>query len=629
MKQIYILLVISLGVSTFSCSGSVERNVETEELVTDSSHVVTQALVIDEHTLSNYKDVVVSHCHLSLDVDFENEVLKGSVLHTLKNVSGAEVVIFDTKNLNIKSVLVDGTTAPFELGNYDELLGTPLQIAINKDVNTVEIFYETTEGAEALDWVNPKLTAGKENPYVFTQGQSIFTRTWVPIMDTPGLRITYSADITVPPNLLAVMSADNPTEKNDQGKYHFEMSQPVPCYLMALAVGNLEFVPVDERTGVYTEPEMIDACAFEFADMGEMVKKAEGLYGPYLWGRYDIIVLPPSFPFGGMENPRLTFATPTIIAGDRSLVSLVAHELAHSWSGNLVTNSTWNDFWLNEGFTVYFERRIMEDMYGKDYADMLAILGYQDLIRSIDEESEADQALKLKLNRRHPDVGMTDIAYEKGCFFLKMIEEASGRELFDSFLKNYFLEHKFQTINTEEFVNYLNAKLLVPNKIAVNVEEWIYESGVPSNCPVIESKNFTSVEEQLAAFGTENNLDEINPLDWSTHEWLHFIRNMPPEFSNKQLEIIDSRFQLTQSGNCEIACAWFEKSIRCNYEAVDQNLEKFLVRVGRRKFLTPLYRALKESNRLDRAFEIYEKARPNYHHVSSHTIDELLGYSKS
>ena len=140
MKQIYILLVISLGVSTFSCSGSVERNVETEELVTDSSHVVTEALVIDEHTLSNYKDVVVSHCHLSLDVDFENEVLKGSVLHTLKNVSGAEVVIFDTKNLNIKSVLVDGTTAPFELGNYDELLGTPLQIAINKDVNTVEIF---------------------------------------------------------------------------------------------------------------------------------------------------------------------------------------------------------------------------------------------------------------------------------------------------------------------------------------------------------------------------------------------------------------------------------------------------------------------------------------------------------
>ncbi len=285
MKQIYTLLVISLGILTCSCSESSETKSDTEEWVTDSANIVKEALVIDEHTLSNYKDVVVSHCHLSLDVDFENEVLKGSVVHSLKNVSGVEQVIFDTKNLNIKSVLVDGAAAIFELGDYDELLGAPLQIAITKDVNTIEIFYETTNGAEALDWVNPQLTAGKKNPYVFTQGQSIFTRTWVPIMDTPGLRITYSADITVPPNLLAVMSADNPTEKNEQGKYHFEMSQPVPCYLMALAVGNLEFVPVDERTGVYTEPEMIDACAFEFADMGEMVKKAEGLYGPYLWGR--------------------------------------------------------------------------------------------------------------------------------------------------------------------------------------------------------------------------------------------------------------------------------------------------------------------------------------------------------
>lgn len=627
MKQIYILLSIGVGFLIYSCS-SVERDQE-QEVEISTPKEVNNIPVIDEHTLSNYKEVVVSHCHLTLEVDFKNEVLKGSVNHTVKNIADAKEVIFDTKNLKITSVEVDGQVAAYRYGEDDELLGTPLHVEITKDITSVEIFYETTEGAEALDWVNPELTAGKEHPYVFTQGQSIFTRTWVPIMDTPGLRITYSADIRVPANLLAVMSADNPTAKNESGQYHFEMTHPVPCYLMALAVGNLEFVEIDDRTGVYTEPEMIDACAFEFADMGKMVTKAEELYGPYLWGRYDIIVLPPSFPFGGMENPRLTFATPTIIAGDRSLVSLVAHELAHSWSGNLVTNSTWNDFWLNEGFTVYFERRIMESMYGKDYADMLAILGYQDLLSSIDEEEKDDQALKLRLKRRHPDVGMTDIAYEKGCFFLKMIEEKTGREVFDKFLSNYFLEHKFQTINTEEFITYLKVNLLEPNNITANVEEWVYEPGIPTNCPVIVSDNFNRVEQQLNSFSLENNLDELAPLEWSTHEWLHFIRSMPPEFSANQLGIIDSRFQLTQSGNCEIACAWFEKSIRCNYMEVDQKLEEFLVRVGRRKFLTPLYRALKENNRLDRALEIYEKARPNYHHVSSHTIDELLNYSKS
>jgi len=585
---------------------------------------------VDRHTLSNYQEVEVEHSHLNLEVNFNNEKLIGSVLHTIKNVTGTAEVVFDTKNLIIHNVKVDGKDAIYRMGELDELLGTPLIVAIGDNTGTVEIIYETSDGAEALDWVSPDLTAGKEQPYLFTQGQSIFTRTWIPIMDTPGLRITYSADIKVPPNLLAVMSADNPTEKNETGEYHFEMKQPVPCYLMALAVGNLEFRAIDTRTGVYSEPEMIEKCAYEFADMGKMVTEAEELYGPYQWSRYDIIVLPPSFPFGGMENPRLTFATPTIIAGDRSLVALVAHELAHSWSGNLVTNSTWNDFWLNEGFTVYFERRIMEGMYGKDYADMLAILGYQDLQRSLNDLPADDQALKLRLKRRHPDAGMTDIAYEKGCFLLKMIEETVGRDRFDVFLKQYFDEHKFQTITTEEFIAYINQHLIDTAESEINLAEWIYESGIPANCPVVVSNNFNKVEQQLNAFYSQNDLNEIYSENWSTHEWLHFLRNLREDTTPEQLELIDNRFNLTNTGNSEIACCWFEKAIRGGYmKGVDQKLEEFLVSVGRRKFLTPLYKALKESNHKERALEIYNSARPNYHHVSRHTIDQLLDYSES
>lgn len=582
----------------------------------------------DDHTLSNYQEVPVSHVHLNLLVDFDNEILTGSVVHTINNSNGSEYAVFDTKNLEITGVKVDGNRVEYQMGTPDELLGTPLEVPITKASKEVEILYSTTKGTEALDWVNPELTAGKEHPYVFTQGQSIFTRTWVPIMDTPGLRVTYSADIKVPSDLLAVMSADNPTTKNETGEYHFKMTNPVPCYLMALAVGNLDFVAIDHRTGVYTEPEMIEACAYEFADMGEMVTKAEALYGPYLWGRYDVIVLPPSFPFGGMENPRLTFATPTIIAGDRSLVSLVAHELAHSWSGNLVTNATWDDFWLNEGFTVYFERRIMEEVYGKDFADMLAILGYQDLQNSMQLEPK-DQLLKLKLSGRHPDEGMTDIAYEKGCFFLKMLEEAAGREKFDAFLKEYFEEHKFQTITTEDFVTYLDANLLAPNDLEVNVKEWIYEPGVPANCPVVVSEAFNEVERQLNAFYQHNDVNEIKGDEWSYKEWYHLLSHLRPETTVEQMEALDAKFNFTESGNSEIAFKWFEQSIKIGYHGIDQKLEEFLVRVGRRKFLTPLYTALRDNNQLDRALEIYKKARPNYHHVSSNTIDRELGYKKS
>ena len=585
-------------------------------------------LIMDTHTLSNYKDLPIVNTYLELSVNFQERKLKGSVTHEFEANRKINLLKLDTKYLKIDSIKDgDGNTLEYSLGEFDELLGSPLSVNLNPKSNSVVIFYETTKKSEALDWLVPNQTAGKMYPFMYTQGQSIFTRSWIPIQDTPGIRITYSAKIKTPKNMMAVMSAANPQEMDSNNVYSFEMNQSIPPYLIALAVGNLEFKAIDSRTGVYAEPSMIVKCANELIDMGKMVDSAENLYGAYDWDRYDVIVLPPSFPFGGMENPRLTFATPTIIAGDRSLVSLIAHELAHSWSGNLVTNATWNDFWLNEGFTVYFERRIMESLYGRDYSEMLALLGFQDLESQITKSKPNMQLLRLNMIGKHPDDAMTDIAYEKGYFFLRMLEENMGREKMDSFLKNYFQDHKFQAIVTEEFLSYLKDNLIDTNSYqALNIDQWIFKAGIPENCPKVNSLRFKNAESSVATF-LESGAEELKESSdlWSTHEWLHFLKHLPDTLDLVQLLDLDNTFNLSNSGNSEILAVWFLQSIKNDYRPAFENLEKFLVKIGRRKFLQPLYLELsKNEDHKIWAKNVYQKARVNYHYVSFNTIDKIL-----
>ena len=614
----YFLTLVFFGAFTLSNCSIEEENINKK----GSNH-----LIMDSHTLSNYKDLPIIHAHLDLEVDFVNKLLRGSVTHNLSEDRNTDLLVLDSKHLEVDSVKDErGNRLNFEIGNFDELLGSKFSIQLNTESKSVTIFYKTTNKSEALDWLMPNQTAGKNFPFMYTQGQSIFTRSWIPIQDTPGLRITYSANIKTPENMLAVMSAANPQEQHSENSYNFEMKQPIPPYLIALAVGNLQFKAVDYRTGVYAEPTMLDECVDEFSDMGKMVDVAENLYGKYDWDRYDVIVLPPSFPFGGMENPRLTFATPTIIAGDRSLVSLIAHELAHSWSGNLVTNATWNDFWLNEGFTVYFERRIMEALYGKDYSEMLALLGYQDLVEEINGLEPDMQLLRLNMLGKHPDDAMTDIAYEKGYFFLRMIENHVGREKMDSFLLKYFNDHKFKTIITEEFIIYLKKYLLNENKEKLNINEWIFEPGIPANCPKVNSvrfENAVSLVDDFMIFGASSLKEKT--ANWSTHEWLHFIKHLPKEITLIQLSDLDKVFNFSNSGNSEILALWFLQSIKSDYQPAFDNLEKFLIKIGRRKFLQPLYLELSKSEKHKAwAKEVYKKARGNYHYVSFNTIDKIL-----
>jgi len=580
---------------------------------------------MDIHSFAKPAEAVIKHLSLDLTADFENKKLSGTASYDISVSNDADSIYLDTRGLDIHSVTVNGVDTKYTLGENKEWLGQALAIPVEFNSKKLVINYSTRPEAEAVQWLNPSQTAGKKHPYLFTQGQAILTRTWIPIQDSPGIRLTYDAKITVPKELMAVMSATNPQAKTLDGVYKFKMEQPIPAYLIALAIGDIEFRSIGKRTGVYTESVMLDKAVYEFADMEKMVEVAESLYGPYQWERYDVIVLPPSFPFGGMENPRLTFATPTIIAGDRSLTALIAHELAHSWSGNLVTNATWNDFWLNEGFTVYFERRIMEALYDSTYSNMEASLGLQSLQSTVDDLEPEQTHLYLDLHGKNPDDGMNDIAYEKGAYFLTMLEKAVGRTTFDAFLRKYFDEHKFQSMTTEKFLVYLDENLIKPNNLNINVREWVYGPGLPANLPKPTNQRFNKVDTMVTSFISGTKASALDTKDWSTHEWLHFIRALPDSLPREQIVDLDQTFGWTKSNNSEIKAAWFLLAINQGYgHEILPAIREFLVNVGRRKFLTPIYTALIENGMTEEARSIFNEARSNYHSVSLNTIEALL-----
>lgn len=586
----------------------------------------------DYHTLSNADSVKGTHLFLDINVDFTSRTISGTALWDIQNPYKKETIIFDTKDLVIDSVLLDGLSkTEFSLAKADSVLGSALSVTIKPESKSVKIFYKTTDKATALQWMTPEQTFGKQHPFLYTQSESIHARTWIPVQDGPGVRYTYDARVRVPKGLMALMSATNPQQKSADGLYSFSMDKPIPAYLMALAVGDIGFKAIDERTGVYAEPAILEKARNEFSDVGTMVHTAEKLYGPYRWGRYDILVLPSGFPIGGMENPRLTFCTPTILAGDKSLVNLIAHELAHNWSGNLVTNQTWNDFWLNEGFTMYFERRITEAMQGKSYTDMLWELGYQDLVAAVEslKDKKEDTHLRLNLKGRNPDDGLTDIAYEKGAHLLKLIELTVGREKMDTFLTKYFNDNAFKTMNTKDFIEYLNTNLLDQNKdwkIKVNINEWVYGDGIPKSCPRADMERFSKVDEVAKKFLGGAKANTLETGNWSTYEWMHFLRILvAKDISITQMQDLDQAFALSKTQNSEKADLWYLLAIKTKYTPAYPAMKAFLNVTGREKFLQPLYNEMMRTPEgKQMAMEIYKGARPNYHPLTQKVVDEIV-----
>ncbi len=594
------------------------------------------ATVRDPHSAARPDEARVTHVALDLTADFAARTLSGTATLTLARTGSAAALVLDTADLTIVKVTdASGHALAHAFGAKDAILGQPLTITLTPEITKVVVDYRTSPQASALQWLSPSQTAGKKHPYLFSQGQAILTRSWLPTQDSPAIRQTYEARITVPAPLLAVMSAerltpDGVTLPDGRRRFEFRLTHPIPPYLIALAVGDLAVRPISARTAVVAEPSVVDRAAAEFADLEKMVAAAEALYGPYRWGRYDVLVMPPSFPFGGMENPMLTFATPTILAGDRSLTSLIAHELAHSWSGNLVTNATWNDFWLNEGFTVYFELRIMEALYGPEKMAMLEVLGRRELVDEIAGlgAGSKDTHLRLSLAGRNPDDGMTAIAYDKGAALLRLIEQTVGRARFDAWLRSWFGRRAFTSATTDDFVADLRTNLLAGDaalETRLTLPAWLDAPGIPPNATQPTAAAFDAVDAASQRFAAGTPASQLDTKGWDTQQWLRFLGGLPERVSAAQIADLDRAFGFSTSGNCEILFAWLRIAIRHHYQPAMPALEHFLTSQGRRKFLRPLYDDLmKTSWGPAVARRVYQQARPAYHAVSVATLDTIV-----
>ena len=594
------------------------------------------AAAADPHTYANTAEVVVRAVALDLGVDFGQRRLAGTAELSLDwKDPAARQVVLDTRDLDIAAVeAVDaaGSAKPvsFALDRRDPILGSALRIRLDAQAPAVRIHYRTSPNASGLQWMTPAQTAGKQHPFMFSQSESIHARSWVPLEDTPSVRFTYTARVHVPKELRAIMSAPNDAAHPLDGDFRFAMDQPIPSYLLAIAVGDIAARATGPRSAVYAEPAIVDAAAKEFSDTEAMIAATEKLYGPYRWGRYDVLVLPPSFPFGGMENPCMTFATPTVIVGDKSLVALVAHELAHSWSGNLVTNAAWKHMWLNEGFTTYVENRIVEAVFGKAEADEEFILAADELRGELAGTPKPDQRLVSDFEGRDPDDAGSDFVYTKGAWLLRTLETRFGRETFDAYLRGYFDHFAFQSITTDAMLAYLDENLLrrQPGSMTLaEVRAWIDKPGIPADAKVPHSDRFQTIAAARAEWlAGRRSADALGAKSWNTQEWMYFLDGLPKKLSKSELENLDAAYQLTGAANAEIARRWYLVAIRNDYNAARPAMAEYMTRIGRRYLVVPLYEALaKTPDGRDFARGVYAKAKDGYHPMTQSSIEKVLG----
>lgn len=597
------------------------------------SPVLATADAADPHSFARPLEARVTHVDLDLRFDFAAKAVTGTATLDVDRKPTAKEIVLDSDGYQVSAVTDAATGAPlaFRFGATQNAIGRPLTIQLAPGTSKIRVTYSARDAA-ALQWLTPAQTAGKQKPYLFSQGQAILNRTWIPTQDSPGIRQTWAARITVPTGLTAVMSGLKSDEiivsTGGTQTFQFRMDEPVAPYLIAIAVGDLKFQPLGKRTGVWAEPATLPAAARELVDTEKMVETAERLFGPYRWGRYDMIVLPPSFPFGGMENPTLTFLTPTFIAGDKSLVSLIAHELAHSWSGNLATNATWADFWLNEGTTTYATSRIVEAVYGKRVADQQIALGIDSLDGELKNLPAADTRLAIDLRGRSPDDGLTDIAYEKGAAFLRTIEAAVGRERFDPFLRKWFDEHAFQPVTSAQFLAAVRRDLVRGDAALeqkLQLDRWVYQPGLLTNAVPANPQAFAEVDAAVRAYSAKT-LPTAAWSRWTTDERLRFLNRLSRQQSRASLDALNRTFRLNEAGNAEIKFAWLSLAVANRYDPAIPALQAFLQAQGRRKFVRPLLLALNKDQNWGRpiAARVYPQARSLYHPLVTGELDKVI-----
>ena len=640
MRQL--LLSVSIAAALGLVATGCQRNQNpAPDAATPAAPAAAAEKIVDEHSYAQPDKVRTTDLALDLAIDFDSKTIGGTATYALDWVDkSATQLVLDTRDLTIdkaEGLGADGKWEPlkFALSDKDKVLGSALTIETPNRPAKVRVTYATSPEASGLQWLAPSMTEGKQTPFMFSQSQQIHARSWVPLQDTPQIRFTYSAHVKSPADVMVLMSADNDPKAARDGDYSFKMPQKIPSYLLAIAAGDLVFKPIGERSGVWAEPAMVDKAVAEFDDTEKMIDAAEGLYGPYRWGRYDLLVLPPSFPYGGMENPRLTFATPTVIVGDKSLVSLIAHELAHSWSGNLVTFATDKDSWLNEGTTTYVQSRITEALYGRDMAAMEEVIDRDELKGEFKTLDPKLQRLSLKPGTlADPDDQSSATVYTKGAWFLQFLEKRFGRAVFDPWLKGYFDHFAFQSITTSQFRDYLKANLIDkhPNVVTMEeVDQWLYEPGIPGNAPQVESGKFSTVNAARIAWqGSAKLPDKAITGAWGTQEWVHFLEGMPASLKPEQLQQLDEAYHFTGTPNGEIAMRWYPLAERSGYAAAREEMGKFLERVGRRKLILPVYKALVATpDGLAFAEQAFAKAKPATHPITAGSVEAIIAEAKA
>lgn len=557
-------------------------------------------------------------------VDFATKTLAAEVTLRFTRPSPAGPLDLDTRALSIDAVMTGaGAALPFTLHPADPILGSRLEVTLPAGVEAVTVRYRTSPEASALQWLSPEQTSGGKQPYLFSQCQAIHARSVLPCQDTPSFRQTYTASLEVPAGLRAVMAAASKGRdvRSERAVEHFEMPQPIPPYLFAFAVGDLASKDLSPRSRVWAEPAQVEAAAWEFADVEAHLAAAEKLFGPYDWERFDLLVMPPSFPYGGMENPRLTFLTPTLLAGDKSLVNVVAHELAHSWTGNLVTNATAEHFWLNEGFTVFAERRILEALEGEARAGLHAALGFEALKQAFAQHEKRPELTRLRTHLAgiDPDDAFSQVPYEKGFLFLKTLEATAGRDAFDRFLKGWLADHRFGAATTDDFL--ATVERVLPGVLAkVDAKAWVDGPGLPAQHWRPTSTLLEAVQRVRARVPTK---DEVKA--WGAVEWQLYLDALPRPVSLEHCRALEGQYQLTAAKNPEVLVAWLTVATEAGDEAVLPKVEEVLGRVGRMKYLKPLYRALaKRPTTKARGQALFERYRPRYHPIAQQVLGNLV-----
>lgn len=608
----------------------------------------------DPNTLSNYNNWRTTHTSVSLEISFDEQTLKGKVVHKLKSITNAEVqeILLDSSHVQVTDVEIDGKKHKFELARRLEPYGSALKIYLSEGVPNkkhieVSIDFATTPACTALQWMTPAQTSNKKHPYMFSQCQAIHARSIFPCQDTPDVKAPF--DFTIKSYLPVIASGlgseSNPNKASADGSaqtYHFKQPVPIPSYLFAIASGDIAFAPIGPRSTVATGPDELAGCKWELEnDTEKQLVAAESVVFPYKWGQYNVLVLPPSFPYGGMENPIYTFATPTIISGDRQNVDVIAHELSHSWSGNLVSNASWEHFWLNEGWTTYLERRIQAISHGNDdrWRDFSAIIGWSALTDSIKHFGETHEFTKLviDLKGKDPDDAFSSIPYEKGFVFLYYIEKLIGKDKFDKFIPHYFETWSMKSLDSYDFkvtlLDFFSSDKQVSEKLeSIEWDNWFYKPGFPPK-PAFDTSlvdEVYSLADKWEDFTKDNKSDFTpTPSDiegWSANQLVVFLERIllfSKPLPTTHAKYMGTLYSLRETQNVEISSRYYQVALNSGDTSIKDQVVEMLGRVGRMKFVRPLYRCLAAMD-IDLAVETFEKNRDFYHPICRAMIVKLL-----